>query len=105
MPLKELPIAAHHPAQLYLSGSLALLALGALAVSYPAIATLIRNRGSALATVATLIGGIGAFRLYSRARSTVLPASVRGARPAVFGTWGRIGRRASLRLLSRHPGR
>jgi hypothetical protein len=49
--LKELPIAAHHPAQLYLSGSLTLLALGALAVSYPAIATLIRNRGSALATV------------------------------------------------------
>jgi hypothetical protein len=59
--LKELPIAAHHPAQLYVSGSLTLLALGALAVSYAAIATLVRNRGSALATVAALIGGIGAF--------------------------------------------
>jgi hypothetical protein len=59
--LKELPIAAHHPSQLYLSGSLTLLALGALAVSYAAIATLVRNRGSALATVAALTGGIGAF--------------------------------------------
>jgi MFS family permease len=59
--LKELPIAAHHPAQLYLSGSLTLLALGALAVSYPAIATLVRNRGSVIATVAALTGGIGAF--------------------------------------------
>jgi hypothetical protein len=39
--LRELPIAAHHPAQLYVSGSLILLALGALAVSYAAIATLI----------------------------------------------------------------
>ena len=39
--LRELPIAAHHPAQLYVSGSLTLLALGALAVSYAAIATLI----------------------------------------------------------------
>jgi FAD/FMN-containing dehydrogenase len=36
--LKVLPIAASHPAQLYLSGSLTLLALGALAVSYAAIA-------------------------------------------------------------------
>ena len=59
--LKELPIAAHHPSQLYLSGSLTLLALGALAVSYAAIATLVRNRGSALATIAALTGGIGAF--------------------------------------------
>jgi len=37
------------------------IALGALAVSYAAIATLVRNRGSAVATVAVLIGGIGAF--------------------------------------------
>ena len=36
--LRELPIAAHHPAQLYVSASLTLLALGALAVSYAAIA-------------------------------------------------------------------
>jgi hypothetical protein len=39
-----------------------------------------------------------AAQLCSLARSTVLPASVRGARPAVFGTWGRIGRRASLHV-------
>jgi hypothetical protein len=59
--LKVLPIAARHPTQLYVAGSLALLALGALAVSYAAIAALARNRGSALATVAALIGGVGAF--------------------------------------------
>jgi hypothetical protein len=58
--LKVLPIAARHPAQLYLPGSLALLGLGGLAVSYAAIAALVRNRGSALATVAALIGGLGA---------------------------------------------
>ena len=59
--LKVLSIAARHPAQLYVAGSLALLGLGALAVSYAAIAALVRNRGSALATVAALIGGLGAF--------------------------------------------
>jgi hypothetical protein len=58
---KMLPIAAAHPAQLYVAGSLALLALGTLAVSYAAIAALVRNRGSAVATVAALIGGLGAF--------------------------------------------
>jgi hypothetical protein len=58
---KVLPIAAAHPAQLYVAGSLALLALGALAVSYAAIAALVRDRGSAVATVAALIGGLGAF--------------------------------------------
>lgn len=59
--LKVLPIAARHPAQLYVSGSLTLLALGALAVSYAAIATLVRGRGSAIATAAALLGGLGAF--------------------------------------------
>ena len=58
---KILPIAVNHTTQLYLSGSLTLLALGALAVSYAAIAALVRDRGSALATVAALIGGVGAF--------------------------------------------
>jgi len=58
---KVLPIAALHPAQLYVSGSLTLLALGALAVSYAAIATLVRGRGSAVATIAALLGGVGAF--------------------------------------------
>jgi hypothetical protein len=59
--LRVLPIAARHPGQLYVSGSLTILALGALAVSYGAIAALARNRGSALATAAALIGGLGAF--------------------------------------------
>ena len=58
---KVLPIAAQHPAQLYLASSLVLLGLGALAVSYGAIATLVRDRGSMLATVAALLGGLGAF--------------------------------------------
>jgi len=36
--VKVLSIAANHPARLYVAGSLALLGLGALAVSYAAIA-------------------------------------------------------------------
>jgi hypothetical protein len=59
--LKVLPIAARHPTQLYAADSLVLLGLGGLAVSYAAIAALVRNGGSAVATVAALIGGIGAF--------------------------------------------
>lgn len=59
--LQVLPIAAQHAAQLYVSGSLSLLALGALAVAYGAIATLVGGRGAVLATVAALLGGIGAF--------------------------------------------
>jgi hypothetical protein len=59
--LKVLPIAAQHPGQLYLSGSLSLLALGALAVSWAAIATLVRGRGAVLATAAALLGAVGAF--------------------------------------------
>jgi hypothetical protein len=58
--LKALPIAKMHSDQLYVSGSLSLLALGALAVSYAAIASLVRGRGSVVATVAALLGGIGA---------------------------------------------
>jgi hypothetical protein len=58
---KVLPIAAQHSTQLYLASWLALLGLGALAVSYAAIATLVRGRGSALATIAALLGGLGAF--------------------------------------------
>ena len=59
--LKVLPIAAKHHTQLYLSGSLSELALAAVAVSYGAIAMLIRKRGSTAATIAVLLGGIGAF--------------------------------------------
>jgi len=59
--LKVLPIAAAHPGQLYVAGSLSLLALGALAVSFAAIATLVRGRGAVVATVAALLGAVGAF--------------------------------------------
>jgi Domain of unknown function (DUF4386) len=59
--LKVLPIAAQHQTQLYLASAMVLLGLGTLAVSYGAIATLVRDRGSALATVAALLGGLGAF--------------------------------------------
>jgi hypothetical protein len=59
--VQVLPIAASHSAQLYVSGSLSLAALGALAVSYAAIATLVRGRGWVIATVAALLGGLGAF--------------------------------------------
>src|ERR1700734_1698614 len=56
-----LPIAAAHPSQLYLAGSLSLLALGGLAVSYAAIALLVTGRGWVIATIAALLGGLGAF--------------------------------------------
>jgi len=59
--LKLLAIAAKHPTQLYVAGTLSLLALGALAVSYAAIAMLVTGRGWVVATVAALLGGIGAF--------------------------------------------
>lgn len=58
---KILPIAANHSSQLYASGSLSELALGAVAISYAAIAMLVRQRGSMAATIAAMIGGIGAF--------------------------------------------
>lgn len=58
---KLLAIAAAHPAQVYVAGTLSILALGALAVSYAAIATLVQGRGWVIATVAALVGGIGAF--------------------------------------------
>jgi hypothetical protein len=59
--LKLLPIAAAHSSQLYLSGSLSVLALGGLAVSYAAIAALVTRRGWVIATIAALLGGLGAF--------------------------------------------
>lgn len=59
--VKLLAIAAAHPTQLYLAGTLSVLALGALAVSYAAIAALVKDRGWVVATVAALLGGIGAF--------------------------------------------
>ena len=59
--LRLLPIAAAHSSQLYLSGSLSVLALGGLAVSYAAIAVLVTGRGWVIATIAALLGGLGAF--------------------------------------------
>jgi hypothetical protein len=59
--LKLLSIAARHPTQLQVAGTLSLLALGAVAVSYAAIALLVTGRGWVIATVAALLGGIGAF--------------------------------------------
>jgi len=59
--LKLLAIAGRHPTQLYVAGALSLLALGAVAVSYAAIALLVTDRGWVIATVAALLGGIGAF--------------------------------------------
>jgi hypothetical protein len=59
--LKVLPIAARHSTQIFVSGSLTEPALGGVAVSYAAIAMLVRKRGSTAATIAVLIGGIGAF--------------------------------------------
>ena len=54
---KVLPIAASHSTQLYGSGSLSELALGAVAVSYAAIAMLVRERGSMAATIAAVLNG------------------------------------------------
>ena len=92
--LKVLPIAARHPAQLYVAGSLALLGLGGLAVSYAAIAALVRNRGSALATVAALIGGLGAFcgaitnvLVYPNLAAAATAHLTPGRRPADFGEY------------------
>jgi hypothetical protein len=59
--LKVLPIASKHSSQLYLSGSITEVALFALAVSYFAIATLVRRRGSTFALVAAILGAFGAF--------------------------------------------
>ena len=59
--VKVLPIAASHSSQLYLSGSLSVLALGTLAVSYAAIALLVTGRGWVIATVGALLGAVGAF--------------------------------------------
>ncbi len=52
---KVLPLAAKHPVQLYVSGSAHTPRAGALAVSYLARATLVRNHGATVATVAALL--------------------------------------------------
>jgi len=55
--LRELPIAAAHPGQLYVSSVLGIFGLGAMAVAFAAIATLARHRGFGLARTAAAIGG------------------------------------------------
>ena len=58
--LTMLPIAAAHTNQLFLSNLLVIFGLGALGVSFAAMATLVRDRGAILATVSAVIGGFGA---------------------------------------------
>jgi hypothetical protein len=58
---KELPIAEAHLNQLYLSNLLVIFGLGALGVSFAAIAVLVRDRGSTIATVAAVLGGLAGF--------------------------------------------
>jgi hypothetical protein len=58
---KELPIAEAHLNQLYLSNLLVIFGLGALGVSFAAIAMLVRERGSTIATVAAVVGGLAGF--------------------------------------------
>ena len=71
--LKVLPIAAKHSTQLYVSGSLSELALGAVAISYGAIAMLIRKRGSTLPLLLCCLGGSA---LYVVPLSTSSSASI-----------------------------
>lgn len=59
--LKELQIAAAHSGRLYLASLLVILGLGALGVSFAAIATLTRGRGAAIGTVAAVVGGLACF--------------------------------------------
>jgi hypothetical protein len=57
---REIQIAATHSGQLYLSDGLVILGLGALGVSFMAIATLALSSRAATAASASLIGGFGA---------------------------------------------
>ncbi len=59
--LKELPIAAAHSGRLYLANLIVLVGLAALGLSFRVIATLARDRGTALADVAATVGLIAAF--------------------------------------------
>jgi MFS family permease len=59
--LREIPIAHAHANRLYASNMLVLFGLGALGVTFAAIATLAREQDALLATIAALFGGLGAF--------------------------------------------
>ena len=97
--LKVLPIAARHPAQLYVAGSLALLGFGGLAVSCAAIAALVAQR-SGLVLVGPFVRNAKASamrRLVLRAAmarpwaaiswKSYLPKLYAGRRPADFGDY------------------
>jgi hypothetical protein len=57
--LRELPVAQSHSGRLYFSNLVVIFGLGALGVSFCAIATLVRKQSAAIATAAALIGGVG----------------------------------------------
>jgi hypothetical protein len=78
--LKVLPIAARHPAQLYLAGSLALLGLGGLAVSYAAIAALVGGLGA-------FCGAITNVLVYPNLAAAATAHLTPGRRPADFGEY------------------
>jgi hypothetical protein len=59
--LKAVPIGAAHPSQVYVSNLLVIFGLGALGVSFVAIATLARRRDAAIAAAAAVIGGVAGF--------------------------------------------
>jgi hypothetical protein len=59
--MRALPIAAAHSGQLYFSNLLVIFGLGALGVSFCAISTVPRGRGSTIATVGGAVGLLGAF--------------------------------------------
>ncbi len=57
----EVAIAAAHSGILYFSNLLVIFGIGALGVSFAAIAALVRERYASVATAAAVIGGFGAF--------------------------------------------
>ena len=59
--IRELPIAAAHSERLFVANLLVIFGLGALGLSFAAIATLVRERGATLATIAAVIGGLACF--------------------------------------------
>ena len=59
--VRELPIAAANSERLYVANLLVIFGLGALGLSFAAIATLVRERGSGLATLAAVVGGLACF--------------------------------------------
>ncbi len=59
--IREVPIAAAHSERLYVAWVLGIFGLGALGVSFAAIATLVRERGALLATLAALVGVVACF--------------------------------------------